>query len=776
MRCQNSPQYAFLRYGNSEKEFLTDYASENGLLYHLSSRILFWKTDYECCKSVHMIPNENSSPDIQGSLSFLWPLFLSFCLSQFIETLSCSIQSSQPMPEAGMTIFEHSLAFAEAETMVSKAIGLGLFGVPSPSSFSDEEKASVTGLGMSSTLTRSVILRRVNVPPEVLMIALISTLSHFSSSVLAVFGIRARYRLLCTGCWALLYMSAFLWSVSRILLKPALEDVNILRFPTVCIVGFVPHLLILIGICACVGIYFFALLITALSPPPGTEMTTSFAERIKLAYSNLQANVHLSASSPLNVDRRDDFYTTILKAGITILTTASKAVYMKESIMVRVNDQTWLEEKRAQEIASTLAKIRTVNEHRTARFMKAYDFKNLEQWERIRFETNNAHFSCGYARERQMNNASHDQDVSHFTERESGVGLRQRRCVWIATLEFVKSIVLLCGELIAKSILPILHGQRLRLSGSLLSGLSDCPTEPRYSSKEPSDAPDCVDCMAERQGHLSPLLNENIDLETETRKMLLRNSPLLASDEDSVSRTLYNWWKAGGWWGEADSSGEFEPSEMEDDATSDFSFTTSTGEADDMGSGSLTPKRPEDCRSNRSVSEGPDLILGVHDLAVLLDPKSIEQQEEAHLLASHLRSDRTLTRARYRLGQIKEKSSVLASSKYFSTGQATDGSLNLSLEEKQDLLLETFILERRQRKQQGSLKDETLNWTAGNTNMGSGGPLCVVCQQNSRNVLIWPCGCLSLCDDCRLGLAARNYSNCVCCRSDVTAYSRLYIP
>ena len=110
MRCQNSPQYTTLQHNNPEKYVLTDYADENGLLYRLSSTLLFWKNDLECCKHIHMIPDGTNESNTYGSLSFLWPLFLSFCLSQFVETLSCSVQNRQPMSEAGMTIFEHSLA------------------------------------------------------------------------------------------------------------------------------------------------------------------------------------------------------------------------------------------------------------------------------------------------------------------------------------------------------------------------------------------------------------------------------------------------------------------------------------------------------------------------------------------------------------------------------------------------------------------------------------------------------------------------------------------
>ncbi|TKA44524.1 hypothetical protein B0A49_13438, partial [Cryomyces minteri] len=41
------------------------------------------------------------------------------------------------MPETGMTIFEHSLAFAEAEAMISNALGFGFFGLPKASTSSN---------------------------------------------------------------------------------------------------------------------------------------------------------------------------------------------------------------------------------------------------------------------------------------------------------------------------------------------------------------------------------------------------------------------------------------------------------------------------------------------------------------------------------------------------------------------------------------------------------------------------------------------------------------
>ena len=45
--------------------------------------------------------------------------------------------------------------------------------------------------------------------------------------------------------------------------------------------------------------------------------------------------------------------------------------------------------------------------------------------------------------------------------------------------------------------------------------------------------------------------------------------------------------------------------------------------------------------------------------------------------------------------------------------------------------------------------------------------VCVVCQFDERNIVMRPCGCLCLCEGCREILAARQTSNCPCCRQVV---------
>jgi hypothetical protein len=53
---------------------------------------------------------------------------------------------------------------------------------------------------------------------------------------------------------------------------------------------------------------------------------------------------------------------------------------------------------------------------------------------------------------------------------------------------------------------------------------------------------------------------------------------------------------------------------------------------------------------------------------------------------------------------------------------------------------------------------------------------CVICQSEVRCIVLRPCGCLCLCDDCRVALAARKFKDCPCCRRIVSGFSRIYEP
>ncbi|KAK4046608.1 hypothetical protein OIV83_005978 [Microbotryomycetes sp. JL201] len=56
---------------------------------------------------------------------------------------------------------------------------------------------------------------------------------------------------------------------------------------------------------------------------------------------------------------------------------------------------------------------------------------------------------------------------------------------------------------------------------------------------------------------------------------------------------------------------------------------------------------------------------------------------------------------------------------------------------------------------------------------------CVVCAVEERTIVLWPCRCLTLCDDCRSNLAERTPASqhlCPTCRAPVKGFSKLFIP
>lgn len=61
----------------------------------------------------------------------------------------------------------------------------------------------------------------------------------------------------------------------------------------------------------------------------------------------------------------------------------------------------------------------------------------------------------------------------------------------------------------------------------------------------------------------------------------------------------------------------------------------------------------------------------------------------------------------------------------------------------------------------------------GNDDEISDALICPLCQQHPRNVILWPCQCLAVCDDCRLHLGHRAIKNCISCEREVEGYSKV---
>lgn len=52
---------------------------------------------------------------------------------------------------------------------------------------------------------------------------------------------------------------------------------------------------------------------------------------------------------------------------------------------------------------------------------------------------------------------------------------------------------------------------------------------------------------------------------------------------------------------------------------------------------------------------------------------------------------------------------------------------------------------------------------------------CLVCEKHNRNIVLWPCKCLAICEHCRVTLGSRGFKSCVSCSTDVESYTKLNI-
>lgn len=753
IQCQTSPEFAQLRWGDETKSSDLMFSHANRLLNTLCSILLVGATDEQSCVAVRMIPSQSDVvPDLQGSLSRLWPLFGTFCLSQFIETVSCAVQGRPLASETSMTLFEHSLAFAEADGAVSNQLGWSNF------SKSRRSDASPSTLGGSIAVTRSMILRRVNTPPEVLLVALLSTMTHITNHLLGLFDLQAKYRLVNTATWGLCFMGSLAWNAYMFDLDDPASQ-GLLRFPTVCIIGFVPHVLVLAGILLCLLIYGVALLLTTMAPPSDTDISSmSFRERLRNAHQNMQANVSLSE---IRLTREMDFYTALLRAGFASITMASEAVYLNEDRNVSLKQHTWLEEARYREAEQ-------LQRQWLESGLSSSKYDPIGAIGLVPVKDGAAVASNGYERERAAQKVRDGR-----SERRGfriGIGATERSSRWLLAVEYVLSISKLLARVGALAVLGFLSLLRIRYRPAWLRRLAHQPkiqVDEEGAAKSAKQTPPSV----LNDNNRIPR-TEGIDVEAEFRRVDA------TQDEESLDVDLYKYWLKGGWWGSSDSSGDFTPGPMEDewDNTSFISLSTRAGndtdesiwESDDEGQKTPTQHTPCVSREGTPFVDSP---LHISDFARLLHPTNKEDREEAETLSAHLQSNRVLTRSGFhRMEQLK-RARILMSPRRSSQSQGFGGKLQLNPED-EERLLEEILLSRRQAS--SGRAEDTNPWDRAGA--GNGGPHCVVCQSSPRTIIVWPCRCLSLCNECRVSLAMNNFDKCVCCRRQVMSFSRIFVP
>ncbi|RFU73966.1 hypothetical protein TARUN_8256 [Trichoderma arundinaceum] len=648
IQCQTSPDFAQLRWGDANRSSDLMFAYPNTFLNTMSSSLLFGASDEQSCIAADMIlaPDPDTTGELRGSLSRLWPLFGSFCLSQFLETISCAVQGRPVAAETGMTLFEQSLAFAEADAAVNNQLGWGAF-----SKYQNSNPTS-TSSGNTITLTRSAILRRVNTSPEVLWIAVLSSMTHITSHLLGLFDLQAKYRLVNTGFWGLCFMGSLVWSFFTFEPdNPASQ--GFFRFPTVCIIGFVPHVLILVGIIMCLLVYGLALLLTAVMPPASQENSgMNFRQRLARAHENMQANVSLSE---LRITREMDFYTALLRTGFAAITMASEAVYLNEDRGVSLKHQTWLEEARYRE-AEELRRQWISMGLSDPRYDQIGTIGLIPVKDGPLLPPN------GYSRERAAQKVPRGRGDKVL---RVGIGASERSSRWLLALEFLISINKLLARVFALSVLWILGVCRLQSRPAWLLWLArrSKSSGNDNASRQNRGPGGSRDAVARPMDGDASLKMDALDIEAEFRRVDTNQ------DEEILDKDLYKYWLKGGWWGSKDMSGTYQPREEEEewDNTSVITMTTNGGETEDEeedgwtsdeGSGQRTPTQRSP-RPGRDSTPFLDSPLAMGDLARLLHPTSLEERQEAERLAAHLQSDRILTRSGFRRMEQLQRTRIL---------------------------------------------------------------------------------------------------------------------
>ncbi|KAK7956001.1 uncharacterized protein PG986_005223 [Apiospora aurea] len=773
IQCQTSPDFAEMRWGNSTKSSDLMFAYPGGYLHTVSSTLLLGAADIDSCRAVNMVPKTESvyPAELQGSLPLLWPLFGTLCLSHFVETISCAVQGRAVAVETGMTLFEHSLAFAEADAAISNQLGWGLFGGTASSNVTFQQSS-----GPNLAISRSMIMRRVNTAPEVLFVAFLSSMGHVTSHLLGVFNLQSKFRLISTGFWALGFMASIVIEVYRFSFDdPA--SMGLFRFPTVCIIGFIPHVLVFAGIMMCSVIYALALTLSALAPPPGTEAAErlSFRQRLVNAHHNMQANISFS---DIRISWEMDFYTALLRTGFSIITMASEAVYLNEDRGVTLKQHTWLEEQRFRELEKFRMQWTGPNMGDTP-----YDLGGAISL--VPIKDNEIGASSGYARER----AAQKLPKSKVGDKRArdGVGAAERSSRWLLALEFLMNIWRLVLRWMALIALKTLARIGITTQPGILVWLTRLPSTGKKDERQSGDVRTYARTSG-RSGSSALRNDERVDIEAAVRQRLKMAPETANIPERDIDKHLYASWTFGELWGSADTSGDWEPAEDADNwDTTSMIYSVAGSEVDsgedrdpwaddddNLDDGQRTPTQTSPFASRESTPF--DQPLPVHQLARLLHPQSPEDRQEAHTLAAHLSSDRIMTRSQYARQQASARTRLLTSS-----SGARRTNQKLTPDEEAELLEQLIISRRSQRSssheasQQPQLDQGTEN-TGSWAGLGDNGPQCVVCHSAPRTVIVWPCRCLSLCDECRVSLAMNNFDKCVCCRRDVVSFSRIYVP
>ncbi|KKA28323.1 hypothetical protein TD95_003028 [Thielaviopsis punctulata] len=694
IQCQTSPDFAQLRWNDPAQSSDLMFAFHLPFLNRLSSFLLLGASDQGSCLAVGMIPfvYDDTPPKLKGSLSLLWPVFLGVCLSWFVECLTCAVEGRHTSTETGMSLLETSLAFSEAEGVISSHIKWDILGHAKPSASGSS----------SLVLTRAMILSRVNTPPEMLLVALLTCAGHISSNLLGIFNLQSRYRLLNTGIWATCFMAALISSWLQFSFDEV-DSQSLLRFPTVCLISWVPHMMLFFGMVCCFLIYSITVLLSSLSMREQGPNTT-VRSNIAAAMNNMQARISLAE---LRVTGQIDFYTALLRIGFAAVSLASEAVYLQEDRHVSVAPCTWLEKKRIEELNSTITVLGRMN---TADLR--YDGVGTVGLIPIERDADDSlPARNGYASQRLSQTVK---DLSYPEKRSrDGIGASERRNKLLMAIDLVLSMGRLVLAVYSICTLAVLRALGFSWKPQLLLRFSkgmetgQAKVSSHKNRRDTKEVNGMVGTIAGVRIHR----DKNVDVEETVRRGCAKSMENGHIDEADLDRRLYRWWLKGGIWGLADSSGDYKPDEDNDevDRTSEISEDEDCDDNSSDGSAQFV--------RSRETSLSPDTPIDLNNLARLLLPKSLGDREEARVLSAHLTSDRVMTRSLFQRMDWLQRSDVLFAG---SNNKALKDQAEMN-EEDEERFLETLIISRRETVA-NKAGEKYGSWAEGGLGLGDGGP------------------------------------------------------
>lgn len=662
--------------------------------------------------------------------SILWDLYCTICFSHFIEAFSNVIQGLPIYSEAGMTLFEYSMAFQEVQS--------------------------------SNLLNEQVII-----------LSLMSTCSFITMHIFGILNLQ-KCRLIPSSIFGLGFLSYIAYSI---------YSGNLLNFPAICIIGYLPQLCICVTILICAFIYGLACIMTG-----GSQ--------------NLRISFH---RFPL--DMSHDFYSVLVDVGLSALTTASKASYLNETDVLTLPLTTWFENS-----SSSLTQAKKQKEAQKTLLAKSYqekkkfliqkygkafyeDFEkklnnngfeylapsiltysengiieNNEIAEEIKYLANgpngnlNSDTISPYANEITLPNCFQGPLIPEDNNGPKNKAKYAFKTTFRITtaLNMIWSLFRLIAYSFRNLILSVYTTIQNKISRSAGPGTR---VQDSIDSASPTDNVNNIDMEGELQ--INQLKNEIVysKLDRQYTEPDARNSNSLTTTNKTAYLDLL--------WGtlmpDFDDSKDYDPydsmSEESDYSTDDNEGIYDGNESSSYRSrvagerGQLTTRNAV-TDPNAAMKELCDILIPTpQDLLSLISPCTSEEIERRRILVSHLREV-----SNYRMANNMVNSNSMANTSSF---EMTSHPKPITRSRYREIPLdesELFLQVLEERRKGAIANNETREY------------LCVICQCTPRQVILWPCKCFALCEDCRVTLASKRFKGCVCCRRDVVSFSKIFVP